>query len=1029
MPIPAGITRQDVLDAIAYLKANPSQGFGESTGYDLVHDDRSYPPKAVVGYAARRVRNGEVLPNNDFSGGDSPGAANPLLRSFGFVIVAKVSQTTTVPGDSDLVRATLDNVVEEWRAIGQDESWAHSEGWLVNRPAVLDAIDRLRANSDIAAFATAIGALPKSPPWVFRGPLRILIGTFAGRPPTPDTADVLVDVFTAPLDETEAARKITALRELANATENMFPAPGYAPLGASIMWCFQDPSAWPWLSAEAEPGLFTLRLLPRELPPDERYLAYRRMIQLSSAPPTETVYALARAGTHGTRSISAAVQHRLRDNSQLLVDHTERGQYESEAERSRAERNIDSVLGEFDLLARGMSEEIAERLVRPLVTSKTDSRIGYDAHLPFRADGYSIFAIERNMSMPSIRVWATKNGVAVGAHFGAGKKYESTAAMALQLLPDLSDQLQFFEVLPHKTGDRLRPADSQPQRGELFVGEWFPDGLSGPESGDRVMRAVARLQPVFDAMVAATGEAPTPQPQGDDPLEARVQRFLFESGYPTEADRTNKAERELMEKVISEEGLLAFDLPEFRRIYNTSRYGNPGPQSILNASLGQMTVDQLDTFARNIDFLLRGAASVEERINSVLDPSDRGVKGLGEAVIAKLLAIAHPDRFIPIFPYRGEKGKAPMLARLDLHANELDQLDRGSRLVRSNDLLRDRLAPFFHDDTHGMKVFLYWLADQPAEEEGDGVEPIDRIGNLADDVLLDRAFLDELVSLLKSKGQIVFYGPPGTGKTYVARELAKALAPDAAHRMLVQFHPSTSYEDFFEGYRPETDSHGNLTYTLTKGPLALLAERAKENPSRQYVMVIDEINRANLPKVLGEMLFLLEYRDESVRSLYRPDDPFELPKNLWFIGTMNTADRSVGLIDAALRRRFHFVPFFPHEEPLGGLLRRWLTQHHEPDWVADLLDLVNEELRARLGGPHLQIGPSHFMKPGLTQTQVEQVWKYSIFPFVEEQLYGDEAGIRSFQFSPVMKRLRAKTGSAEDIEEDDVGSDQAPGMG
>src|SRR3546814_12424614 len=86
-------------------------------------------------------------------------------------------------------------------------------------------------------------------------------------------------------------------------------------------------------------------------------------------------------------------------------------------------------------------------------------------------------------------------------------------------------------------------------------------------------------------------------------------------------------------------------------------------------------------------------------------------------------------------------------------------------------------------------------------------------------------------------------------------------------------------------------------------------------------MIIDEINRANLPKVLGEMLFLLEYRHEAVRTLYRPDDTFELPKDLWFIGTMNTADRSIALIDAALRRRFHFVPFFPNSGPMEEIGR------------------------------------------------------------------------------------------------------------
>ncbi len=98
-------------------------------------------------------------------------------------------------------------------------------------------------------------------------------------------------------------------------------------------------------------------------------------------------------------------------------------------------------------------------------------------------------------------------------------------------------------------------------------------------------------------------------------------------------------------------------------------------------------------------------------------------------------------------------------------------------------------------------------------------------------------------------------------------------------------------------------------------------------------MIIDEINRANLPKVFGELLFLLEYRAHSVKTLYRPDEGFELPPNLWFIGTMNTADRSIALVDAALRRRFHFVPFFPHDGPMKGLLRRWLEAHDGPVWV------------------------------------------------------------------------------------------------
>jgi 5-methylcytosine-specific restriction enzyme B len=107
-------------------------------------------------------------------------------------------------------------------------------------------------------------------------------------------------------------------------------------------------------------------------------------------------------------------------------------------------------------------------------------------------------------------------------------------------------------------------------------------------------------------------------------------------------------------------------------------------------------------------------------------------------------------------------------------------------------------------------------------------------------------------------------------------------------------------------------------FALVDGPLKKLASRASENPDAKYVLVIDEVNRANLTKVIGELYFLLEYRGESV-SLQYSDEPFSLPENLWIICTMNTADRSIALVDAALRSSFYFAPFFPDEPPGHGL--------------------------------------------------------------------------------------------------------------
>jgi 5-methylcytosine-specific restriction protein B len=174
------------------------------------------------------------------------------------------------------------------------------------------------------------------------------------------------------------------------------------------------------------------------------------------------------------------------------------------------------------------------------------------------------------------------------------------------------------------------------------------------------------------------------------------------------------------------------------------------------------------------------------------------------------------------------------------------------------------------------------------------------------------------------------------------------------------------------------------------------------------VLLIDEINRGNLPKILGELLYLLEYRDDEVALMYGEEEArFSLPEDLLIIGTMNTADRSIALIDAALRRRFHFVPFFPNEPPLKGLLLRWL-ERHRPQMleVAGLVDKLNAELRERFG-PHLLGGPSHFMKKNLDEATLERVWAYDVMPFLEDQLFGQEEELAKFE----LDKLRGQNGA------------------
>ena len=277
--------------------------------------------------------------------------------------------------------------------------------------------------------------------------------------------------------------------------------------------------------------------------------------------------------------------------------------------------------------------------------------------------------------------------------------------------------------------------------------------------------------------------------------------------------------------------------------------------------------------------------------------------------------------------------------------------------------------------------------------------PVD--DDFAKKLLLDRDWLEDIVDLLRRKKQVIFYGPPGTSKTFVATRLADHLATEGNYQ-LVQFHPSYSYEDFVEGFRPKLNGDA-LTYELTPGPLKRIAETARENPTRPYLLIIDEINRGNLAKIFGELYFLLEYREESLSLQYSgTDDTFSLPRNLYVIGTMNTADRSIALVDAAIRRRFHFVEFSPNRPPIDRLLRMWLELEQLPAEPADLLT----ELNRRLDDDDYAIGPSYLMDPRVaTERGLEQIWNHGILPLLEEHFYGRPDAIGRFRLDSLRSAL------------------------
>lgn len=283
-------------------------------------------------------------------------------------------------------------------------------------------------------------------------------------------------------------------------------------------------------------------------------------------------------------------------------------------------------------------------------------------------------------------------------------------------------------------------------------------------------------------------------------------------------------------------------------------------------------------------------------------------------------------------------------------------------------------------------------------EEIETTYPPYDVDKFLEEVFMDKTDYDTLVGLIRNKKNVILQGAPGVGKTFAAKRLAYSMMgkKDQDRVMLVQFHQSYTYEDFIEGFRPTSAGSG---FEIKKGSFYNFCKKAEEDLENEYLFIIDEINRGNLSKIFGELFMLIESdkRGNSLQLLYS-DEKFNVPSNVYIIGMMNTADRSLAMLDYALRRRFAFYTMNPGFNSDGFRSYKANLASDKMDKLIACVENLNGVIAADDSlGEGFCIGHSYFCNiDAIDDTILSNIVEYELIPLLKEYWFDEPIKVKDW---------------------------------